>query len=71
MAIMLEKCTTEEQRSVMHFLWAKGLNAKDIHKEMLNRIVTGDESWVPHYQPKSKHTAMQWKHITSLSTKKF
>jgi hypothetical protein len=25
---------TEEQRSVVHFLWAKGLNAKVIHKEM-------------------------------------
>jgi hypothetical protein len=27
--------TTEEQRSVvLLFLWAKGLNAKDIHKEI-------------------------------------
>jgi hypothetical protein len=26
--------TTEEQRSVMIFVWAKGLNAKDVHKEM-------------------------------------
>jgi hypothetical protein len=34
MAIMLEECITEEQRSVMRFLWAKGLNAKDINKEM-------------------------------------
>jgi hypothetical protein len=30
---MFEKSTTEEQRSVVRFLWAKGLNAKDIHKE--------------------------------------
>jgi hypothetical protein len=35
MATVLEECTTEEQRSVVLFLWAKGLNAKDIHKEML------------------------------------
>jgi hypothetical protein len=28
------ECTIEEQRSVMRFLWAKGLNAKDIHQEM-------------------------------------
>jgi hypothetical protein len=27
-------CTTEEQRSVVRFLWAEGLNAKDIYKEM-------------------------------------
>jgi hypothetical protein len=35
MATVLEECITEEQRSVVRFLWAKGLNAKDIHKEML------------------------------------
>jgi hypothetical protein len=27
--------TTEKQRSVLRFLLAKGLNAKDIHKEMI------------------------------------
>jgi hypothetical protein len=30
MATVLEDFTTEEQRSVVRFLWAKGLNAKDI-----------------------------------------
>jgi hypothetical protein len=34
MATVLEKHTSEEHRSVVRFLWAKGLNAKDIHKEM-------------------------------------
>jgi hypothetical protein len=33
MATVLE-CTTKEQHSVVLFLWAKGLRAKDIHKEM-------------------------------------
>jgi hypothetical protein len=32
MPTVLEEYTTEEQRSLVHFLWAKGLNAKDIHK---------------------------------------
>jgi hypothetical protein len=27
-------CTTEEQSSFGRFLWARGLNAKDIHNEM-------------------------------------
>jgi hypothetical protein len=36
MAIVLEVHTTEEQRSVVLFLWAKGLNAKDMHKEMFH-----------------------------------
>jgi hypothetical protein len=35
MATVLEGYTTEEQRSVVRFLWAKVLNTKDIHKEML------------------------------------
>jgi hypothetical protein len=39
MTTVLEECTTEEQRSVVHFLWAKGLNAKDIHKEMFSVYV--------------------------------
>jgi hypothetical protein len=35
MATVPEEYNTEEQRSVVRFfLWAKGLNAQDIHKEM-------------------------------------
>jgi hypothetical protein len=33
MVTVLGVCTTEEHNSVVHFLWAKELNAKDIHKE--------------------------------------
>jgi hypothetical protein len=31
---VLEEYIIEEQLSVVRFLWAKGLNAKDIHKEI-------------------------------------
>jgi hypothetical protein len=34
MATVIEECTTENQYSFMLFLWAKVLNAKDIHKEV-------------------------------------
>jgi hypothetical protein len=34
MVTMVEECTTKEQCSVVHFLWAKGLDAKDINTEM-------------------------------------
>jgi hypothetical protein len=34
MATVLEGCTTKQQHSVVHILWAKELNAKDIYKEM-------------------------------------
>ena len=35
MAAHLNTCTTMEQRGVVRFLWAKGMAAKDIHKETL------------------------------------
>jgi hypothetical protein len=35
-ATVLVVYTTEEQRSALHFLWAKGLNVKDINKEMFS-----------------------------------
>jgi hypothetical protein len=34
MGTVLEEYTTEKQSSAVCFLWAKELNAKDIHKEM-------------------------------------
>jgi hypothetical protein len=34
MATEIEGCTTEDQRPVVCFLWTKGLNAKDILKEI-------------------------------------
>jgi transposase len=34
METVLEESTTEEHRSIVCFLWAKGLNAKDFHIEM-------------------------------------
>jgi hypothetical protein len=43
----------------------------DEGEDTFNRIVTGDESWMLHYQPESKHASMQWKHPSLHSTKKF
>jgi hypothetical protein len=34
MATVLEECSTTVQHSVARFLWAKALNANNIHKEM-------------------------------------
>jgi hypothetical protein len=36
MVIVFEDCITEEQRSVVRLLWAKGLNANNIYKEMFS-----------------------------------
>jgi hypothetical protein len=34
MVTILEEYTSKEQHSVVHLLWPKGLNAKNIHTEM-------------------------------------
>jgi hypothetical protein len=38
---------------------------------ILERIVTGDETWVHHYEPESKGQSMEWKHPLSPVRKKF
>jgi hypothetical protein len=47
------------------------LQYADEGEDMLNRIVCGDESWVHHYQPKSKCASMQWETSTAPSSRKF
>ena len=44
---------------------------QDEGDDMLSRIVTGDESWVHHYEPETKRASMQWKHSVSPVHKKF
>jgi len=36
----------------------------------LNRIITGDETWVHHYEPETIRQSMQWKHMSFPSSKK-
>ena len=43
-------------------------NDRDIS---LDRIITGDETWVHHYEPESKRQSMEWKHPQSPCKKKF
>jgi hypothetical protein len=47
------------------------LQYADEGEDLLNRIVTGVESWVHHYQPETMCASMQRKHSSSSSTKKF
>jgi hypothetical protein len=62
METLLQECITEDQLSVMlFFLWAKGLNAKDIHKQMF-----------PVYDGKclSRKAVHNWVENVSLMTKR-
>jgi hypothetical protein len=47
------------------------LQVLDGGEDVLNSIVTGDESLVHHYQPESKRALGKWKHPSSPSNKKF
>jgi hypothetical protein len=38
---------------------------------LLNRIVTGDETWIFHYTSESKAESLTWKHPHSPVKKKF
>jgi hypothetical protein len=51
--------------------WTEWVCPRNTYYERLNRIVTGDDSWVHQYQPESKRASIQWKHPSSPSTKKF
>jgi hypothetical protein len=46
---------------LQHLLWYV-----DEGEDMCNRIVSGDKSWVHHYQHKSKCASVQWKHPIRL-----
>jgi [histone H3]-lysine36 N-dimethyltransferase SETMAR len=39
--------------------------------EFLGRIVTGDETWLHHFDPETKRQSLEWHHTTSPRTKKF
>ena len=36
-----------------------------------SRILTGDETWIHHWDPETKQNSMQWKHKDSPPPKKF
>ena len=39
--------------------------------EFFGRLITGDKTWIYHYEPESKRRSMQWRHPTSPKPKKF
>ncbi|GFR94676.1 histone-lysine N-methyltransferase SETMAR [Elysia marginata] len=41
------------------------------HYEFIQRIVTGDESWVHYYDPESKRQSMEYRQKSSASLRKF
>ncbi|GFR64094.1 histone-lysine N-methyltransferase SETMAR [Elysia marginata] len=44
---------------------------KEEGEEFIQRIITGDESWVHHNDPESKRQSMEYRHKSSPSPRKF
>jgi len=40
-------------------------------KPILQQIVTGDKTWVHHFEPESKRESMEWRHSSSPRSKEF
>ncbi|GFR64422.1 histone-lysine N-methyltransferase SETMAR [Elysia marginata] len=50
---------------------AELLKNEEEGEEFIQRIVTGDESWVHHYDPDIKRQSMEYRHKSSPSPRKF
>ncbi|KAJ4452299.1 hypothetical protein ANN_03819 [Periplaneta americana] len=66
-----------EVRSVIKFFNAQSIAPIEIHRyhddgdEFLDRIVTGDETWISHFTPETKQQSMHWRHSGSPVRTKF
>jgi hypothetical protein len=59
-ATVLENSNIEEQRSAVRFLWTKGLNEKNIHKEMSEATVQRKEELFEDRQSSNCTTVFPW-----------
>ena len=63
---------SHDQKCVWQAICTEHLNRHACEDDdLLHQIVTGDESWVYHYEPDSKIQSMQRKHPSSPANKKF
>ena len=60
-----------EQKSCRQQFSEENLDMLRANSENFSRIITGDETWVHHYDPETKLESMQWKHKGSTTPKKF
>ena len=66
-----QKHLTEVHKQTRVHICQKHLDRFGNERDILDRIITGDETWVHHYDPESKRQSMEWKHPQSPCKKKF
>ncbi|GFY03031.1 histone-lysine N-methyltransferase SETMAR [Trichonephila clavipes] len=70
-AAWVPKQFTDQQKELRMGLALQHLFRYQEDPAFMKRIVTGDETWCHHYEPKTKRDSMQWKHALSPPPKKF
>ena len=65
------KLLTQEQKDARRDISSDLLRAyRNAGEEFFRGTVTGDESWIHHYQPETRRQSMEWKHPGSPAPKK-
>jgi histone-lysine N-methyltransferase SETMAR len=59
----------EPKRMCLDICFRHLVSYREEGDNFVQRIVTGDETWVHHYQQETKRKSMQWKHPSSPATK--
>jgi hypothetical protein len=65
---MVQKELTEKQKQKGVTIYQELLDRQD---DILGRVITGDETWVYRYDPKTKRQSTQWKTANSSQPKQF
>jgi len=66
-----KELTEEREHKCLDFCSRHLAYYREEGDNFLQQIVTGDETWIHHYEPESKRQSMQWKHPSSPVAKKF
>ena len=69
-AKFVPKLLTEEQKELRKEISEDMLDLANHDPEFIKTIISGDETWVYRYDPKTKFQSSQWKHPESPRPKK-
>jgi len=69
-AKFIPKLLSAEQKNLRFEIAQDNLEMISNDKNVLKKIITGDESWVYGYDPKTKRQSLQWKRASSPRPKK-
>jgi hypothetical protein len=66
-----KELTDEHKRMRLDICSRHSARRREEDDNFLQRIVTGDETWIHHCQPQTNRKSIQWKHPSSPVAKKF